>query len=69
MRWAGQVAGIGEMRNVYKSILVGNSVRKRPLGKPGSKWWIILKWILRRYDGVLLARLIRLRIGPSGGLL
>jgi hypothetical protein len=37
MRWAGHVACMGEMRNVY-NILVGNLEEKRPLGKPGRRW-------------------------------
>jgi hypothetical protein len=31
--------------------------------------WIILKWILERYDGVVLTGSIWLRIGISGSLL
>jgi hypothetical protein len=42
MRWAGHVAGMGEIRNEYKS-LVGKPDGKRPLGKPRSRWKIILK--------------------------
>jgi hypothetical protein len=33
MRWAGNVARIGEKRNAYR-ILVGKLERKRPLGRP-----------------------------------
>jgi hypothetical protein len=33
MKWAGHVACMGEMRNVYK-ILVGKPERKRPLEIP-----------------------------------
>jgi hypothetical protein len=31
--------------------------------------WIILKWILKRQDGVIWTGLIWLMIGTSGGLL
>jgi hypothetical protein len=31
--------------------------------------WIILRWILERYDGVVWTGLVWLRIGTSGGLL
>jgi hypothetical protein len=31
--------------------------------------WIILKWILERWDGVALPGLMWLRTGNSGGLL
>jgi hypothetical protein len=33
MRWVGYVARMGEKRDVYR-LLVGNSERKRPLGRP-----------------------------------
>jgi len=33
MRWAGQVAWMGERRNAY-SIFVGKPEGKRPLGRP-----------------------------------
>jgi hypothetical protein len=36
-----------EKRNAYR-ILVGNPERKRPLGRPGRKWGIILKWIFEK---------------------
>jgi hypothetical protein len=38
MWWAGNVARMGEKRNVYK-LLVGKPEGKRPLGRPRS-WWI-----------------------------
>jgi hypothetical protein len=44
LKWEGQVACMGEMRNVYK-ILVGKAEGKRPVGVDGK---IILEWILRR---------------------
>jgi len=37
MRWVGQVARMGEMKDVYR-VLVGNSERKRPLGRPRRRW-------------------------------
>jgi hypothetical protein len=37
MRWAGHVARIGEGRGEYR-VLVGNSERKRPLGRPRRRW-------------------------------
>jgi hypothetical protein len=37
MRWAGNVARIGEMRSAYK-ILVGKPEGKRPLGRLRLKW-------------------------------
>jgi hypothetical protein len=36
MRWAGQVACMGEMRHAY-DILVAKPERKRPLGRPRSR--------------------------------
>jgi hypothetical protein len=37
MRWAGQVARMGEERKVYK-VLVGTPEGKRPLGRPRRRW-------------------------------
>jgi len=37
MRWADNVAHIGEMRKVY-NILVGKPKRNRPLGRPRHRW-------------------------------
>jgi hypothetical protein len=37
MRWAGQVARVGEKRNADR-ILVGKPEGKRPLGRPRRKW-------------------------------
>jgi hypothetical protein len=45
MKWAGQVGGIGQNRNVYR-ILVEKPEGKRPLGRPGVG--ILLKWILQK---------------------
>jgi hypothetical protein len=37
MRWAGNVARMGETRNAYR-ILVGKPEGKRPLGRPRCRW-------------------------------
>ena len=37
MRWAGQVARMGEEREVY-GVLVGKPEEKRPLGRPRCRW-------------------------------
>jgi hypothetical protein len=37
IRWTGNVARMGDMRNVYK-ILVGKPEGKRPLGRPLHRW-------------------------------
>ena len=37
MRWAGQVARMGERRGVYR-VLVGKPEGKRPLGRPRCRW-------------------------------
>jgi hypothetical protein len=37
MRWAGQVARMGEKRNVYR-FLAGKPEGKRPLGRPRRRW-------------------------------
>jgi hypothetical protein len=40
----------GEKRNAYR-LLVGKSGGKRPLGRPRRRWWIILGWILEKWNG------------------
>jgi len=37
MRWAGQVARLGERNSVYR-VLVGKPEGKRPLGRPRRRW-------------------------------
>jgi hypothetical protein len=37
LKWAGHVAGMGEMRNAFK-ILVGKPDRTIPLGRPKFRW-------------------------------
>jgi len=37
MRWAENVAHVGERRSVYR-VLVGKSKRKRPLGRRRHRW-------------------------------
>jgi hypothetical protein len=67
MRWAGQVARTEE-RIVEYGVLLGKPEGKRPLVRHGQRWGIILKWILRKYDGPWTG-LIWLRIGTDGKLL
>jgi hypothetical protein len=45
MRWAGHVAGMGELRNAYR-ILVGKPETTTKTQVVGG--WTILKWILER---------------------
>jgi hypothetical protein len=48
MRWAGNVARLGEKRNAYR-ILVGKPELKKPLGRPRRRWVVnVLKLILER---------------------
>jgi hypothetical protein len=68
MRWAGHVARTGENRKPYR-ILVEQTEEKRSLGRQRSKWIIILKRNLERWDGVIWTGVFWLRIGTSGGVL
>jgi len=68
MRWAGNVARMGEEREVYR-ILVGNPEGMRPLGRPRRSGWIILGRISRRWDGGIWAGLVWPRIETGGGRL
>jgi hypothetical protein len=51
----------GEKRNAFKLLM----------GKPEGKrdGWIIVQWILERWDGALWTGLVLLRIGSIRGLL
>ena len=68
MRWAGHVACMGEGRGVHR-VLVGKPEGKRPLGTPRRRWEIniILRWIFRKWEGVVGTGWIWLGIGTSGG--
>jgi hypothetical protein len=51
MRWAGHVARMGEMWNVYR-LFVGKPEWKRALGRPRRRWLDNIKtdWIDRAQD-------------------
>ena len=66
MRWAGHVARMGQVRGVHR-VLVGKPEGKRPLERPRSRWGIILRRILRKWEGVVWTSWIWLRIGRGGG--
>jgi hypothetical protein len=52
MRWAGHVARMGEGRGVHR-VLMGRPEGKRPLGRPRRRWEDNIKWILRKWEGVV----------------
>jgi len=49
MRWAGNVARMGEERGAYR-VLWGNRGERAHWGDLGVDGWIILGWISRRWD-------------------
>jgi hypothetical protein len=61
MRWAGNVAHIGDRRGVYR-VLVG-----KPGGDPGIDGRIILRWIFRKWYVGVWTGSSWLRIGRGGG--
>ena len=63
---AGHVARMGEGRGVHR-VLVGKPEGKRPLGRPDVDGRIILKWIFRKWEGVVGTGRSWLRIGTGGG--
>jgi len=50
MRLAGHMACVWEKRNAYR-VLVGKLEGKRPLGRVGIDWMIILKWTSKKRMG------------------
>jgi hypothetical protein len=50
MRWAGQVARVGEGRGVH-GVLVGRPEGKRPLGRPSRRWDYNIKMELQDVGG------------------
>jgi hypothetical protein len=52
----------GYMRSAY-SVLVGKANGRNYLEALGIDWSVILKWILKRWDGATWTGLIWLRIG------
>jgi hypothetical protein len=55
-------------RNAYR-LLVAKPEGKRPLGRPRRRWVDNIRWILKRWDGVMWTGLVWLRIGIGGELL
>ena len=60
------MARMGEGRGVHR-VLVGKPEGKRPLGRPDVDGRIILKWIFRKWEGVVGTGRSWLRIGTGGG--
>ena len=48
---------------------MGKPEGKRPLGRPRRRWDIILRWILRKWEGVVGTGWSWFRIGTGGGRL
>jgi hypothetical protein len=69
MRWVGQVARMGEMKNEYKT-LVGNPEGKRQLGRPMHRWKDNIRLDLREigWEGVEWSH-VAWDTDHSGGLL
>ena len=66
MRWAGHVVRMGEWTGVHR-VLVGKPEGKRPLGDPDVDGRIILRWIFRKWEGVVGTGWSWLRIGTGDG--
>ena len=68
MRWAGHVAHMEVGRRVHK-VLLGKTEGKKPLGRPRRRWKDNIKWIFRKWEGVVGTGWGWLRIGTGGGRL
>jgi hypothetical protein len=68
LRWAGHVAGMGERRGAYRT-LVGKPEGRRRLERPRRRWEDNIKMDLREVGWGAQIGLIRLRIARGGGFL
>ena len=57
---------VGEGRGVHR-VLVGKPEGKRPLGRPRRRWEDNIRWIFRKWEGVVRTGWSWLRIGTGGG--
>ena len=65
MRWVGHVAHMGEGRGVHR-VLVGNLRERDHWGDPGVDGRIILRWIFRKWEGIVGTGWSWLRIETGG---
>jgi hypothetical protein len=68
MRWVGQVACMGEEREMYR-VLVGKPEGKKPLGRPRRRWEDEIRMDLRDIGWGSVEWIRWLRIGTGDGLL
>ena len=68
MRWAGHGVRMEEGRGVHK-VLVGKPDGKNHWGDQDVDGRILLRWILRKWEGVVGTGWSWLRIGTGGGRL
>jgi hypothetical protein len=68
MWWAGHVAHIGEIRDVY-TVLDGKPKEQRLLRKPGQRWEDNIRLCLREIGWEGVGGFMWLRIGTCSGLL
>jgi hypothetical protein len=61
----GRACGTNEAKRNAYGILASNPEGKRPLGRPRLGGWLILKWILERWDEVMWTGFLCLRIRTS----
>jgi hypothetical protein len=68
MRWAGHIARVGERRGVYR-VLVGKPGERDHWGDPDLDGRIILRWIFRKWEGVVGTGWSWLRVPKFGEFL
>jgi hypothetical protein len=68
MRWAGNVARMGQKRSVYR-VLVGKPEAKRQVGRPRRGWEVNIKMDLGEIGWGGIDRIHLARVWTSVGLL
>ena len=63
MKWEGHVEHVGEKGNVFRNFMV--KTEQKHLEDLSTDWTKILKWILKKQEGIVWTGLTYLRMGTQ----